>query len=93
MSITLVSQLSVDKPAGKGVVFRPCAKSSIRIPREAERKAFEQEARLKSVYRHIVIPSVPLEPPRIQAERTSVVMFVPSSSLMPHAPSSGGPFL
>lgn len=45
----MVFQLSADKPAGKGVVFRPWAKSSIRIPREAERKAFEQEARLNSV--------------------------------------------
>jgi len=51
MSATFVFQLRVDKPAGKGVVFRPCAKSSMRIPREAERKAFEQEAILKSVYK------------------------------------------
>ncbi len=48
---TLVFQLRVDKPAGKGVVLRPCAKSSITIPRDAVRKAFEQEARLKSVYK------------------------------------------
>jgi len=32
-------------------VLRPCAKSSITIPREADRNAFEQEARLKSVYK------------------------------------------
>jgi hypothetical protein len=50
MSATLVFQVSVDKPAGRGVVLRPFAKSSITIPREAERKAFEQEARLNSVY-------------------------------------------
>ncbi len=48
---TLVFQLRVDKPAGKGVILRPCAKSSITIPRDAVRKAFEQEARLKSVYK------------------------------------------
>src|SRR5258708_18080137 len=48
---TLVFQDRVDNQAGRGVVLRPCAKSSIRIPREAERKAFEQEARLNSVYK------------------------------------------
>src|SRR6267154_5936180 len=49
ISATLVFQVRVDKPGGKGVVLRPCAKSSITIPREADRKAFEQEPRLKSV--------------------------------------------
>ncbi len=53
ISATLVFQDSVDKPAGRGVtvVLRPCAKSSITIPREVERKAFEQEERLNSVYK------------------------------------------
>ena len=51
ISATLVFHVRLDKPAGKGVVLRPCAKSSITIPREAERKAFEQDARLKSVYK------------------------------------------
>jgi hypothetical protein len=31
--------------------LRPCAKSSIRIPREVARKAFEQEAILNNVYK------------------------------------------
>jgi hypothetical protein len=47
----LVFQDKVDKPAGRGVVLRPCAKSSITIPREVERNAFEQEAILNSVYK------------------------------------------
>jgi hypothetical protein len=51
MSATLVFQDKVDKPTGRGVVLRPCAKSSIRIPREVARKAFEQEAILNSVYK------------------------------------------
>jgi hypothetical protein len=51
ISATLDFQVRVDKPAGKGVVLRPRAKSSITIPREAERKAFEHEPRLKSVYK------------------------------------------
>ena len=51
ISTTLVFQLRVDKPTGSGVVLRPCAKSSITIPREAERKAFDNEARLNSVYK------------------------------------------
>src|SRR6267154_3649514 len=49
ISATLFFQVRVNKPGGKGVVLRPCAKSSITIPREADRKAFEQEPRLKSV--------------------------------------------
>jgi hypothetical protein len=49
ISATLVFQVRVDNPVGRGVVLRPCAKSSITIPREAERKAFEQEPRLNSV--------------------------------------------
>jgi hypothetical protein len=48
---TLVLQDKVDKPAGRGVVLRPCAKSSITIPREVARKAFEQEAMLNRVYK------------------------------------------
>jgi hypothetical protein len=48
---TLVNQDRVDKPAGRDVVFRPYAKSSITIPIEVARKAFEQEARLNSVYK------------------------------------------
>jgi hypothetical protein len=48
---TLVPQPRVDKHAGRGVVLRPCAKSSITIPIEVARKAFEQEAILNSVYR------------------------------------------
>jgi hypothetical protein len=51
MSATLVLQVKDDKPVGRGVVLRPCAKSSIKIPREAERKAFEQEPILNSVYK------------------------------------------
>ena len=51
ISATFVLQPRADKPAGRGVVLRPCAKSSIRIPREVERKAFEQEAILNSVYK------------------------------------------
>jgi len=51
ISATFVFQVRVDKPAGNGVVLRPCANSSITIPREAERKAFEQEPILKSVYK------------------------------------------
>ena len=47
----MVFQVSVDKPAGRGVVLRPHAKSSITIPREAERKAFDKSARLNSVYK------------------------------------------
>jgi hypothetical protein len=50
ISATLVFQDKVGKPAGRGVVLRPCAKSSITIPREVARKAFEQEAILNSVY-------------------------------------------
>jgi hypothetical protein len=48
---TLVVQDRVDKPTGRGVVLRPCAKSSITIPIEVARKALEQEARLNSVYK------------------------------------------
>jgi len=55
---TLVAQDRVDKPAGRGVVLRPCAKSSITIPREVARKAFEQEARLNSVYRGLISASI-----------------------------------
>jgi hypothetical protein len=51
MSATLVFQDKVDKPAGRGVVLRPCAKSSITIPREVATNAFEQEAILNSVYK------------------------------------------
>jgi hypothetical protein len=51
ISATLVFQVRFDKPAGRGVVLRPYAKSSITIPREADRNAFEQEARLNSVYK------------------------------------------
>jgi hypothetical protein len=51
ISATLVFQVRFDRPAGRGVVLRPCAKSSITIPREADRNACEQEARLKSVYK------------------------------------------
>ena len=51
ISATLVFQVRFDRPAGRGVLLRPFAKSSITIPREAERKAFEQEARLNSVYK------------------------------------------
>src|SRR6267154_1011394 len=51
ISATLVFQDKVDKPAGRGVVLRPCAKSSITIPREVARKAFEQDARLNNVYK------------------------------------------
>ena len=47
----MVFHVRLDSPGGKGVVLRPFAKSSITIPREAERKAFEQDPRLKSVYK------------------------------------------
>jgi hypothetical protein len=51
ISDSLVFQVRDDRPAGRGVLLRPCAKSSIKIPREAETKAFEQEAILNSVYK------------------------------------------
>ena len=51
ISATLVPQYKFDRPGGRGVVLRPCAKSSITIPIEAARKAFEQEARLNSAYK------------------------------------------
>jgi hypothetical protein len=60
ISATLVPQDRVDKPAGRGVILRPWAKSSITIPIEVARKAFEQEQRLNSVYKHIVVLSVHL---------------------------------
>ena len=46
-----VFQLSEDKPVtvGSGVMLRPWAKSSINIPSEALRNAFEQEPMLNSV--------------------------------------------
>ena len=91
ISATLVFQVRVDKPAGKGVVLRPCAKSSITIPREAERKAFEQEPMLKSVYKYVNL-SVHLKDLE-KVRRTSVVILVPFSDLIPHAPSSAGPVL
>ncbi len=49
MSANFVCQLSVDKLVGSGVVFRPCANSSINIPSEAATKAFEQEPMLNKV--------------------------------------------
>jgi len=49
MAANLVFQVRVDKLGGNEVVLRPWVKSSISIPRKAERKAFEREARLKSV--------------------------------------------
>ena len=49
MSTNFVCQLSVDKPAGSGVVLRLCANSSIKIPNEAATKAFEQEPMLNKV--------------------------------------------
>jgi len=49
MSANFVFQLSVDKLAGSGVVFRPWANSSINIPSEAATNAFEQEAILNNV--------------------------------------------
>src|SRR6266702_4514449 len=49
MSANFVCQLSVDKPVGSGVVWRPCANSSIKIPSEVATKAFEQEPMLNKV--------------------------------------------
>jgi len=49
MSASFVCQLNVDKPVGSGVVLRPWAKSSINIPSEVLRKAFEQEAMANNV--------------------------------------------
>ena len=54
ISATLVFQDRVDKPAGRGVVLRPFAKSSITIPRDVGTKAFEQEAILNSVYKGFI---------------------------------------
>ncbi len=87
----MVFQVRLDKPPGKGVVFRPCAKSSITIPRDAERKAFEQDARSNSVYKacSIMDPSVHLKLSK-KVRRTSVVILVPFSDLIP---SSAGPVL
>ncbi len=75
-------------------MLRPCAKSSITIPRDAERKAFEQEAMLNSVYKacKIICPSVLLKLSK-EVQRTSVVIFVPFSDLIPHAPNSARPDL
>ena len=67
ISATLVFQDKVDKPAGRGVVLRPCAKSSIRIPREVARKAFEQEAILNSVYKAYGSPISPFRLQRVGA--------------------------
>jgi hypothetical protein len=93
-SATLVFQVRLDKPPGKGVVFRPCAKSSITIPRDAERKAFEQDARSNNVYKacDIMDPSVHLELSK-KVRRTSVVILVPFSDLILHALDSAGPVL
>jgi hypothetical protein len=49
MSASFVCQLNVDKPVGSGVALRPWAKSSIKIPSEVLRNAFEQEAMLNKV--------------------------------------------
>ena len=49
MSLTFVSQSSRLTPAGSGVTLRPCAKSSIRMPKLLARKAFEQDAMLNEV--------------------------------------------
>ena len=51
ISDSFVLQPSEDKPVtvGSGVVLRPWAKSSINIPSEALRNAFEQEPMLNSV--------------------------------------------
>jgi hypothetical protein len=66
-----------------GVVF------AITIPREAERKAFEQDAILNSVYEayHGSISTFELSPRRF----TFSVGVIPD--LIPHAPSSTGPVL
>jgi hypothetical protein len=51
ISATLVFQLKVNKSAGGEFVLRPCAKSLIMIPIEAERNTLEQEARSNNVYK------------------------------------------
>lgn len=57
-SLTFVCQSNVFTPEGRGVTFRPCAKSSIRMPTEPVTNAFEHDARLNNVYiiRNINIP-------------------------------------
>ena len=92
IAANLVSQVRVDKPGGNGVVLRPWAKSSTSIPREAERKPFEQEARLNNVYTDKISASGASITPRLNMnlKHTSVVILVPSSDLIPHAPNSAG---
>ena len=89
----MVFQDKVDKPAGRGVVLRPCAKSSIKIPREVARKAFEQEPILNSVYKACRGPISTFSLQTVGRNLlllTSVVILVPFSDLIPHAPNSAG---
>ena len=93
ISATFVFQDKFDKPAGRGVVLRPFAKSSIAIPMEVARKAFEQEARLNKVYKAYRGPVSTFSLQKVWAYPTSVVILVPFSDLIPHAPNSAGPVL
>ncbi len=49
VSVNFVFQLSVDKPEGSGVVFRPWEKPSTNIPKEAAANAFEKGPTLNNV--------------------------------------------
>src|SRR5258708_4172317 len=94
ISATLVFQVRFDKPAGGGVVLRPYAKSSITIPREADRNAFEQEARLNSVYK--AYPSRhPISTFEGQQNKSAHVCSHVCAILGfdTHAPNSAGPVL
>ena len=90
----MVFQVRFDNPEGRGVVLRPCAKSSITIPTDVERKAVEQDAILNNVYKacDIMDPSVH-QNLRKKFRRTSVVIFEPFSDLIPQAPNSACPVL
>lgn len=49
MSANLVSQSNFVKLGGRAVTFLPLAKSSIRIPTDEDRNAFEHDARVNNV--------------------------------------------